>query len=138
MTSQHDKAQRWRPRQFSLSTLLLLITLVAVAVGWWADRRHLVVGIENLRQNVEVLKAAIQDEKRALEFERSKLDASRKMQMLHAESIQSYIRNIQTLKDEVEELRRMQGIQLPEPPRLNGDTRLNARLNGDRSILKKP
>jgi len=41
MTSQHDKPKRWRPWQFSVSTLLLLTALVAVAVGWWLDRQRL-------------------------------------------------------------------------------------------------
>lgn len=39
MTSQHDKPMRWRP-QLRLSTILLLLVAIAVALGWWSDRRR--------------------------------------------------------------------------------------------------
>ena len=35
MTSQHDKAKRWRPWQFSLRTLMFLIIVVATYLSGW-------------------------------------------------------------------------------------------------------
>ena len=35
MTTQHDKAKRWRPWQFSLRTLLVLMLVVASYLGGW-------------------------------------------------------------------------------------------------------
>lgn len=35
MTSQHDKAKRWRPWQFSLRTLLLIMFGIACFLGGW-------------------------------------------------------------------------------------------------------
>lgn len=39
MTSQHDKAKRWRPR-FSVRTLVVVVALVCVVSGWitWPQR----------------------------------------------------------------------------------------------------
>lgn len=39
MNSQHDKPKRWRT-QMRLWTILLLLVTVAVALGWWSDRRR--------------------------------------------------------------------------------------------------
>ena len=36
MPSERDKAKRWRPRQFSLRTLLILMFGVACFFGGWA------------------------------------------------------------------------------------------------------
>ncbi len=35
MTSQHDKAKRWRPWQFGLRTLLLITLCVGCFLGGW-------------------------------------------------------------------------------------------------------
>lgn len=40
MTTQPDKAKRWRPR-FSASTLLLITAVAAVSFGWWLHRQQL-------------------------------------------------------------------------------------------------
>ncbi len=42
MTSERNKAKRRQPWQFSVATLLLLMTMVAVAFGWWLDRQRLI------------------------------------------------------------------------------------------------
>ena len=51
MTSQHDKAKRWRLR-FSVRTLVLAITVTAVVAAWWPtpERRRAAI-LQTLRRN---------------------------------------------------------------------------------------
>ena len=39
MTTQHDKPKRWRPWQFGLRTLLLLMLVVASYLGGWMSNQ---------------------------------------------------------------------------------------------------
>ena len=38
MTSQHDKAKRWRPWQFSLAVLFLVVTIAALFSAIWLHK----------------------------------------------------------------------------------------------------
>ena len=57
MTSQHDKAKRWRPR-FSVRTLVIVVTLVCCYLGLWeATKRQgrSDVLVETLRYDVKAI-----------------------------------------------------------------------------------
>ena len=56
--SQHENAKRWR-WQFSLRTLLLCTTIVALAICWWGDRKRHLHQVEQLRAKVFVLEGEI-------------------------------------------------------------------------------
>ena len=49
MTTQHEKAKRWRPWRFSIMSLLIATAFCAVMVAWWRDRTLLLQEIDALR-----------------------------------------------------------------------------------------
>ena len=49
MTSQHDKAKRWRPR-FSVRTLVIVVTLVCTYLGCWRATQSL--GIRDVKSHL--------------------------------------------------------------------------------------
>jgi hypothetical protein len=87
MTTQHDKAKRWRPWQFSLAALLLLTALVAIAFGWWRLRYDLQVredtAIRELREKACIIELNDQGHAVSLLSDEGFTDAD----MVHAASL---------------------------------------------------
>ena len=54
MTTQHDKAKRWRPWQFSLRALLLLMLVVASYLsGWMSNEWKQQLELEQAKQEAQ-------------------------------------------------------------------------------------
>lgn len=51
MTSQHDKAKRWR--HVSIRGLLMWTMIAAIAAGWYVDRKRLNLQLETLRGELD-------------------------------------------------------------------------------------
>ena len=55
MTTQHDKAKRWRPWRFSVRTLAIVVTLVCVVLALWLATNDR--GIADVNRVVKDLRA---------------------------------------------------------------------------------
>ena len=47
MANEKDKAKRWR--QTTIRELLLLVAVIAIAVGWWIDHARLTKEVQALK-----------------------------------------------------------------------------------------
>jgi hypothetical protein len=50
MTTQHDKAKRWRPK-FSVRTLVIVVTLVCCYLGLWKTTKS--QGVEDVKRHID-------------------------------------------------------------------------------------
>ena len=87
MTTQHDKAKRWRPWQFSLRTLLFLTALTVVCVAWWIDHRRLAVRLE--RADFELSKSRVEAERERAREEMQRFAAMKMLRQTQQSSSNS-------------------------------------------------
>ena len=66
MTSHPDKPKRWRPWRFRLSTLMLLMVVFGLTIGWWIDHQATHRQLGDLQREVEELRPEVK-RKRFLE-----------------------------------------------------------------------
>ncbi len=110
MTSQHDKAKRWRPRRFSIMSLLIATAFCAVMVAWWRDRTPLLQEIDALRTDnqraaieIEAANDVIDSMKKAIQSMREEVNAATGIQSgFNAQMRSGYKERISKLEAELE------------------------------------